>query len=370
MDKTSRKLKELKGMIFEAGAPSTSPDMTAATSDTPEPVVVNAEACRRLAELLRSRVIPVDREDSALPWMSPGQVGNFYLLLVAICHQTSPRGLPPVEGEVNGHHLRGWDYLSAKLEAAVRANLELLSPEVWTRIAADDIRNLFRDKSFGERLSDPTGRASLIRDLGQKMLQRSWNSANQLYEAAGHRIASGDPTLINLLSTFRAYDDPVHKKTYFFLALMHNAGLWTYSDPDQLGAPVDYHEVRGHLRIGTVEIRDPDLHASLFAGRAVTPEQDIFIRQAVHKAVMFVSECSGLRNPSQLHYMFWNVFRSCCGRESTHCTACPPTCSLPARYVQLALFPEGMRHCPFSAICQSAGREPKLLEHTIETDYY
>jgi hypothetical protein len=36
----------------------------------------------------------------------------------------------------------------------------------------------------------------------------------------------------------------------------------------------------------------------------------------------------------------------------------------------LALFPEGRRRCPFSPVCQSVGREPKLIEHNFETDYY
>lgn len=335
-----------------------------------EPVAVSVEACRKLAALLRSRAIPLDREDSSLQGFKPREIGNFYLLLVAICHQTSPREKPPLEGRIGERHLRGWDYLSAKLEASARTNPEILSPEFWAGITAEGVQELFRDGTFGDRLSDPFGRALLISDLGRKMLKHKWNWADQLYAAAQGRVASGTHSLLALLSDFRAYDDPVHKKSFLFLALMHNAGVWHYADPDKLGAPIDYHEVRGHLRIGTVQILDADLHTRLVEGHDVTPEEDIFIRQAVQRALMLVSEYSGLRNPSQLHYMFWNVFRSCCTRESPHCSSCPPTCSLPARYVPLALFPGGTRHCPFSGVCQSAGREPKLLEHRIETDYY
>jgi hypothetical protein len=173
-----------------------------------------------------------------------------------------------------------------------------------------------------------------------------------------------------LLSFFRAYDDPVHKKTFFFLALMRNSGLWVYTDGKKLGAPVDYHEVRGHLRIGTVQINDEELRAKLLSGRQVSAEEDVLIRDAVYKAIMFISDCSGLHNPSQLHYLFWNVFRSCCTRDSPHCTSCPSSCSLPERYVPLASFPEGKRRCPFSTVCQSVGKEPKLIEHNFETDYY
>jgi hypothetical protein len=340
------------------------------TEDTLEPVVVDVEVCRKLAGLLASQTIPLDREDSSLPAFSPIEIGNFYLLLVAMCHQTSPRGKPPLEGHVAGRHLRGWDFLSAKLEGAAQVNRELLSPHLWARITADDVRKLFRSDTMGDLLTDPAGRALLARDLGQKMLRRSWNEADQLYYAARGRIANGDPNLLDLLADFRAYDDPVRKKSFFFLALMRNADLWTYADPAELGAPVDYHEVRGHLRLGTVRVCDPDLRTKLLTGRYVTPEQDICIRHAVLKALMLVADFSGIRNPSQLHYLFWNVFRSCCTREDPHCKSCPGTCSLPVRYVPLASFPSGPRRCPFSEICESAGREPKLMEHSIDTDYY
>src|SRR6266849_6933277 len=272
-----------------------------------ESVIVDREVCRSVGALLRARTIPEDREDSSLSGFTPSQIANFYFLLVAICHQTSPRGRKPLEGTVGGLHLRGWDYLSGRLEAKACSNKEILSPQFWANVTESEVRALFRDETLGERLTNPAGRAALVRDLGQKMLCHSWNSAEQLYADSRGRIADGTPNLLDLLSEFLAYNDPVRKKSYFFLALMRNAGLWTYSDPENLGAPVDYHEVRGHLRIGTVQVCDPDLRSKLLAGEDVTPKEDVSIRNAVHQAIMLISEYSGLRNPSQLHYMFWNV---------------------------------------------------------------
>ena len=301
---------------------------------------------------------------------SAEQIGNFYLLLVAISHQTSPQNMSPLEGIVGGQHFRGWDYLFAKLEEAAHRDASILRPQSWARTSASDLDNLFRDESLGERLSDSSGRAALIRDLGEKMIQHSWSSANDIFDATGGRIDTGSSSLINTLSNFCAYRDPVRKKSYFFLALMQNSGVWVYKDAERLGAPVDYHEVRGHLRIGTVEISDPDLHRALIDGDEITADQDIAIRQGVHEALMTLSQSSGICNPSKLHYLFWNVFRSCCTRENPHCYSCPSTCSLPARYVPLALFPHGVRRCPFSEICRSAGKVPKLREPRLRTDFY
>ncbi|MBV8276893.1 MAG: hypothetical protein JO170_16770 [Verrucomicrobia bacterium] len=340
------------------------------SSSALEPVIVDREICRQVAGLIESQTIPTDREDTSLAGFTAKQVANFYILLVAICHQTSPRDEKPLEGIVGTRHLRGWDYLSNKLQVEAHSNPAILSTSYWEQITKRDVQELFRDDRAGDSLSDPDGRAKLIQDLGHKMRQHKWESANEIYALSEHRIATGAPNLLTLLSQFRAYDDPVRKKSYFLLALMKNAGLWTYSDAYKLGAPVDYHEIRGHLRIGTVRICDPDMRSKLLNEKEVSSEEDISIRLAVHRALVLVSDYSGVRNPSQIHYMFWNIFRSCCTRHDPHCTFCPPTCSLPKRYVSLALFPDGTRRCPFSEVCQSAGRDPKLLEPNVTTDYY
>jgi hypothetical protein len=334
------------------------------------PVQLNLQVCRRLAEWVKSSAIPLDREESSLPGFSAREIGNFYLFLVAISHQTSPLRQLPLEGIVSGRPMKGWDYLFARVEAAARRDSQILFPEFWAHITAEDLDNLFVDERFGKRLSDSTGRALLIRDLGRGMAQDSWRWAQDLYDLAGGRIASGSPSLTSLLSRFSAYRDPVRKKLQFFLALMQNSGIWTYADPDQLGAPIDYHEVRGHLRIGTVEINDADLRNRLLKSYEITLEEDIRIREAVHEVLMFLSDYTELRNPSQIHYLFWNLFRSCCTRESPHCYACPPTCSLPTRYVPLVLHPDGSRHCPFSGFCHSAGEKSKLIEPNVVTDFY
>ncbi len=333
-------------------------------------VVVDEAMCSAVAGLLSGKAIPSDREDTNLAGFAGKEIGNFYLLLVAICHQTSPLGRPPLEGDVAGRHLRGWDYLSAKLEDACRTRREFLLPSRWAQASADDVLQIFRDSQNGDRISDPAGRASLIRNLGQVMLGRRWEYADDFFRLSQGRIAVGDPNLLGLLAQFRAYDDPVRKKSYFFLALMRNTAKWHYTDPQNLGPPVDYHEIRGHLRIGTARILDDQLRSKLLQGTEISAEEDIAIRTAVHDAIMRISELSGLRDPSRLHYLFWNVFRSCCTRTDPHCLACPPSCTLPARYVPLAIHPDGRRRCPFSAVCQSAGREPKLIEHHVETDYY
>lgn len=147
---------------------------------------------------------------------------------------------------------------------------------------------------------------------------------------------------------------------------MKNSCGWRFRDPENLGAPVDYHEVRGHLRLGTVIVEEPALLAAIRAEEAVDGVADLALRGAVASAISLIARTTG-RSPSDLHYLFWNVFRNCCSRAAQHCSICPSACGLPLRYRDPSA---GSRVCLFSSTCASAGRADKLIEHVHETDFY
>lgn len=352
------------------GAPRAGGGVAHASAGPSGGVVVDAGACEHVAALLAERSIPKPQEEIGPPGLGQLETGNFYLLLVSICHQTSPRGQAPLEGRVDGVHYKGWDYLSAKLAAAAHRSPSFLQPEVWARLTAPDLRLLFRDDELGDRLSDRAGRARLIRDLGKRMAANGWQWFDDLY-AASDKLIGGPGGLLSLLREFRAYRDPINKKSYLLLALMQYVGLWTYDDEQELGPPVDYHEIRGHLRIGTVKVLDADLRNKLLRQIPVTEAEDLAIRGAVRDAIVSIARMlGGAVPPMVLHYLFWNVLRSCCTHASPHCRACPNNCALPSRYVPLAIHESGPRRCPFSPVCASANMISRLQEHVFETDYY
>ncbi|MBI3463632.1 MAG: hypothetical protein HY000_11325 [Planctomycetes bacterium] len=333
-------------------------------------VEVNLEACQRVANWLSRRQIPPDQEEAALTGLTREEIGDFYLFLVAICHQTSPVGIPPLLGKVDGCERRGWDYLLARFEQLVHQDRGFLSRSCWRDLSGAHLVSMFTDPSYGPRLVEAERRAELVRDIAEVMDANNWWHLEDLFRIARGRIASGEPNLVQLLAQFEAYSDPVSKKTFFLLALMRNHRLWSYPDLDQLGAPVDYHEIRGHLRIGTVAVVSNALRDKLLQRIAVSEFEDLAIRKAVFRAIMEISELSGLHDPSRLHYLFWNVFRSCCQRNETHCDGCSPNCSLPDRYVPLALA-DGVRACPFRSVCEAAHDKEKrhLIEHFVSSDY-
>lgn len=330
------------------------------------PVEVDEAACRRVGAVLNRHAIPIDREDDPPAEIPGDRIGDYFLMLVAICHQTQS-----LEGRVEGTYRRGWDYLSRKLSEAIRADPRWSEAERWAECTGEDLQALFRDDtSYGDTLSDAAGRAALLRDLGRGMRHRGWRTAKRMYEESGGRIATGSMNLLGLLEGFRAYNDPVRKKSYFFLGLMSNCGRWTYADEEHLGAPVDYHEIRGHLRLGTVVLCDASLRSRILRGQVVTESEDVTIRGAVHEAIRKIAGCTEASSPMILHYLFWNLFRNVCRREEPYCAVCPDDCALPERYEYLLHLAGGERRCPFAESCPSAAASERFLEHVFVTDWY
>ena len=333
-----------------------------------QPVKVDGAVCARLAALLGSREIPPDAEERS-PDVPADLVGNFFLALVAICHQTSPMKGRPLQGLVEGRIRRGWDYLYARFESAAQAAPEILEPADWCEFSAPQLGEIFHDGKYGDRLTDHEGRAALLRDLGSHMLAWGWRRVDAIYHHCEGRVAAGQPNLLGMLAGLHAFRDPLRKKSLLFLSLMRNTHTWHYDDDENLGPPVDYHEVRGHLRLGTVRITSPQLQEKLRRGTPVTAEEDQAIRGAVYDAIMVLSQESGLRNPSQLHYLFWHVFRVVCRRRSPQCLRIGPRTKLPQRYAPLTVHEAGNR-CPFSSVCASAETKDRYVEHVFATDFY
>ncbi|SRR6266540_7389238 len=331
-------------------------------------VIVDESRCESVAEVLRSIEIVGATEDHSLDSVPRVILPDFYFVLVAICHQTSPIDAPPLSGVAkDGRAYTGWDYLRRRLADRVEVDNGIVSIPWLLQCKASDLERLFEDEKGARTLSDASGRAALLRQLAETLRTLGIRSASEFMGLSDGWLeqASGSG-LYDILGQFEAYSDPVKKKSCFFLELMRIECQWRYRDPVHLGPPVDYHEVRGHLRLGTVKICDPNLLRKVSEKQNVTAEEDIAIRQAVYDAIFAIAEKHGKAQPSVLHYLFWNLFRNCCLRDTPHCQDCGKVCRLPSRYRDAFR----VHRCLFQAICPSATVSSRLVEHQHVTTYY
>jgi len=305
-------------------------------------------ALARHIELLGG--VPPDREDP-MPYTFPASVAeNGWCATVAINHQTTPVVGTPLRGTVRGKFLRGWDYLLQKSILEANRNSEMYTVAWFLSVTPAMLCDIFRDENEGETLTGVEGRAEILNSLGRFLRENNWNGVRGAYLVSDGYIMRNDGLgLAQLFSRTCGYADPVQKKLFYFLALMHNQGFWEYRDIFNLSSPVNYHEQRGHFRLGTVKILDAELERKILNRENIDAEEDVEIRFAVRHAIEFVAGALNVA-PSAMHYFFWNYFRNCCGRDAAHCASCGDNCRLPERYR-----PQNTAACILAPACKSAG---------------
>lgn len=327
--------------------------------------VVNLEKCQDVCRRLAEFSIPIDHEDVLPSRLTSPLIGNLFFFAVAICHQTQN-----LRGDVDGVELRGWDYLYRKLMHQAEIFPSVLDPEEWIECSEEWLtKNLAINRMESESFNLQQ-RAGLIRNLGANLLGNGWKNIDQLHSHCKGIVANGNPSLLSCLNKFWAYDDPISKKSFFFLGLMSNSGLWNYSDPNNIGPPVDYHEVRGHLRLGTVLITNSLLEDKLIKSLPVEREDDLEIRSRVYEAIINISTYFPQNSPMQFHYLFWNLFRNICTRNAPRCFN-QTSIVLPTQYIHFAIpSKSGRMNCPFFDICPSASEQNRYLEHQYLNHWY
>ena len=325
-------------------------------------VSIQTDRCIDIAEHIKANGdVPHDVEDP-MPYAYPNAVvHNAWCAIVGINQQTTPVVGQALRGTVEGILYRGWDYLLRKSISAANRDAEIFTARWLRTVTAAKLKNLFYDDEYGNTLNQIRQRTNLLRDIGTFIHRKGWESINELYSVAdGYIVRSDGNGIAQLLAGMRAYRDPVQKKLFYFLALMQNQGLWKYRDPINVGPPVNYHEQRGHLRLGTVRIESAELLYKIRGREEISPEEDIEIRMAVRRAIEFIAQYLSV-TPSAMHYYFWNHIRNCCSRDNPHCKACV-RCTLPSRY---RVRTSG---CIFAAVCPSAGlpNAQMLIEPRID----
>jgi hypothetical protein len=335
-----------------------------------ESIAIAEEISSQFADVVACLRVPGESEASthAFHWNGAlDTLANCYFAIVAICHQTSPVGAPRLEGVIGDRMKSGWDYLKEKYLLAALVDSKWADPTFWLSISPAELSQLYEDSVKGVTLTRIEERSSLLNNLGRQLLQTGSGSVTECFGAHGKQL-DGASGFLQYLSTIEAYRDPVRKKSLFFLSLANKECGWTFASGAGLSSPVDYHEIRGHLRIGTVQILNPDLLNKIESGVALTETEDTALRQKVQEVNDRTAKETG-NSSSVIHYLCWNIFRNCCPRDSTktHCTICDPLCALPAQYTHMVGY---QNKCVFSEICMSANKANKVVDPPYLGDFY
>ena len=269
---------------------------------------VDEERCRLLGQRLREvRVWPEEFIVRPTGEARKHREANLLFYLVAICQNTKT-----LQGAIDGKWYRGWDYMVQAARRAITLGQYAFHADQVREMTGVDLRRIFSDDlnpdhSTIDRVEE---RVWLIRDCGDVLVQKYDGDVWALYEAAHGRLR-GDGGILERMSEFVAYSDPVEKKSFLFLMYAIKTGLWKIADPENLKVAIDYHVMRIALRAGMVEVDDRELERRLKGRRTVTAETDNAVRAIVRDACDRLIQYSG-HSVFDVDNILWMMGRNCC----------------------------------------------------------
>jgi len=333
-------------------------------------VQVDEEKCRKIAEILESIQLHPD------PFIRKPQGSDekrreakYWFYMIAICHATRT-----LEGFLDGEWLRGNDYLLLAARRSLDADTSFFDAERMSRITGRDLRAAISDDGnpLHSKLDRIQERVNLLHDCAEVLLRDFDGDVMKIYIRSGGYV---EPVkglgLLDLLVGFKAYSDPVRKKSFLLLMFLDEAGVWKVRDPEKLSLAIDYHLMRIALRSGAIRILDPILAAKLKERNPVTESEDEVIREAARAAYRLMARQPGL-SVFSLDSLLWNIGRTCCFYE--HDPICgdqrcwkQEKCTL----LQRTSYKCSGR-CPLDGICLGSTDQEhrRYWETNIYTSYY
>uniref|UniRef100_A0A7C2FPF5 Iron-sulfur cluster loop n=1 Tax=Thermosphaera aggregans TaxID=54254 RepID=A0A7C2FPF5_9CREN len=246
------------------------------------------------------------------------QVLRYFTVMVAMDHRLSRPGRV-YEACLEDGCYKGADLLYRLGKMKLDEKPDFFNPEYLSKIKEKDVEEWL---SIGDaRPVDIELRTRLLRDLGEKLIKLYDGMVSTMLDASNNRL-HGDginPGLADLLRVFRAFEDPVEKKSMLLAKFLYFRGLFKPIDKPYI--PVDNHLTRIALRTGMVVVSGR-LWNNILNMKEVSLSDDIMIRLIVREAYGLLSEKSGL-SVWELDDHFWIHGRTICIRsEQPLCEKC------------------------------------------------
>ncbi len=298
-------------------------------------------------------------------------VADFYFFIVSIDYRTATAN-QHFEGKIQGRFFHGADLLYALAIQKLREDPTFFTAENMQQISDDAVIDWLSLLDKGKRvvIYKPFERAELLRDAAKVLIRLGYNSSlNMINQCEGYLVRSDGKGLLQILENFKAYGDPVSKKSFLWIKFLTGRGLLDVQDVENLNVPVDNHLARIALRSGMIDIKDEEIRNCLQTEFPFTLPDDLKLREMVRAAFRQIQEYKKL-NFSELDDFFWVLGR-------THCIhSKDPLCKDydhdPECQLMMELKIDCQQKCPLALCCRGFREESyrKLFEPHIRTFFY
>lgn len=239
--------------------------------------MINRERLRELAEIVKNlKYSPLSFDNPELfPEVDDYVYPNYVFFMVSIDHRTGFE----IEWKYRGSDLLF--YLARRKQREVK---DFFTAKNLIRITSSDVKSIF---SFqGKTVADPEERAFLLRDCADKLLKYHQGDFMNLLRDSEFSVEN----VIEELRKFRAYEDPLRKKSYLLLKILKRQG---FRIKGKIGFPVDNVLVNLALSAEIVQPRD-EIMEKIEKGEVLSEKESYELREEVSKALNELSEISGI----------------------------------------------------------------------------
>ncbi len=235
---------------------------------------------------------------------------RYFIVMVAMDHRLSRPGRK-YEACLDDGCYKGADLLYRLGAKLLNEKPVFFNPEYLSSVSIDEVKQVFSAGNASP--PDPEVRTLLLRDLGLKLVKLYNASVSNLLNTAKNRIHGSivEPGLADLLRVFRAYEDPVEKKTMLLVKFLVARGY--FNPVDELDVAVDNHLSRIAYRTGLVAVSG-SLWSKIKEGVEVSLEEDVLLRFTIRRAYRLISQKSGV-NARYVDDYFWIMGRTICLRD-------------------------------------------------------
>lgn len=324
---------------------------------------LNNNRIREFSTILKRLKIPLDTfsDERYFPSQNEGQeiIAHYMFFMVAIDHRTS-RPDRPFEGMIEGEFEHGADALYRLAMLKFRDDPDFFTPKRMKDISISDVKKWLTIKEPKEiTIPDPEIRTFLLRDAANK-LNKLYNGSllDLINDSKGYLYSELEGGFIERLHVFRAYEDPVEKKSFLLAKFLERRNILIVKDKDNASVPVDNHLIRIAVRIGLVDV-DKSIEKYFVAWENEADRYlDILIRLPIRRSYEIASKMAGL-SPFALDDLLWMLGRKICIRDSPRCD-------------EGVIKVMNIKSCPFRDICEAYTKKEKLSwnEHYYYNTWY
>lgn len=218
----------------------------------------------------------------------------------------------PLVAPIDGDTLKGSAYLFRAFRRPLESDPDFYTPERQAGLTRADMFNLFKADDGSDPMPALDLHLEMAQHYGADMLAMGKTPTQIL--ASAQRSSAPLKALLDDLDKISGYkEDPLRKKSNLLGLVLNQRPehFLSFGEGEAVPPVIDYHTMRGCLRMGLIDVLDEGMKAKIAARTIVTAEEEWAVRYACYLAVEEVVRVSG-KSLGAVDWFFFAYSRQHC----------------------------------------------------------